>query len=676
MTSSPLALPTSPSRIAIPDFLTTVFRPQSSGATDIAGYLEPQRPAETAIRALVNAPNGGSLSGATAEQRLDRDLVNLSDRADKVLALYGNDARLAQIRRDLANQVSAKGLANVGKGPTFQEKGPATTTTERVLVNGTSRFTAVDLQSQTINRSQLFDAQGLVGGEQSVQTIRTVTEAGGNDVSTGKALASVSRFEDTVQTVATDVRSGTRQETFAQSAIVTRSDTTDIRAETTLRAVVTRNIENEKGRFIERVVREDFQSVTTLADQTTVTGAQERRSITRTLVNIDTGEVTTSSESSVVSASVQTKTTGEGANAVTTQSITVRADQNTTRSRAGGAEDETVVRETFRSENSNILRTTRGDTTTERVRTAASVVDRTITGNDQTVLKASQGVSSAATAIDSKGNVSASAEQRNTQFRLEKTGALVNDGFDPTAPIAQIPETRVLNASTVASRVTASIAALGAVSATAREESEQTRKTAAGAVLRPVQEATVSVSLPAPSATPAVAAKSEDKGVSNSPAVTTTPPPTIKVTTPKGELEVTPVKNGGGKFEVEAERKNGIGPSILVDPANRTLTADARGNGRGVTSTADGETGLLIARGAGAANSNGPRTARGSITDEGATIQAQSPGKANRRALVLQANDVGELFRATRTDNGFEAVTPLPTRPLNFVASPTLRLSV
>ena len=316
------------------------------------------------------------------------------------------------------------------------------------------------------------------------------------------------------------------------------------------------------------------------------------------------------------------------------------------------------------------------------MRTAASVVDRTVTGNDQTVLKASQGVSSAATAIDSKGNVSASAEQRNTQFRLEKTGALVNDGFDPTAPIAQIPETRVLNASTVASRVTASIAANGAVSATAREESEQTRKTAAGAVLRPVQEATVAVNLPAPTATPAVTATSEDKGksedkrVSSSPAVTTTPPPTIKVTTPKGELEVTPVKNGGGKFEIEAERKNGRGPSILVDPANRTLTADARGNGRGVTSTADGETGLLIARGAGAGNSNGPRTARGSITDEGATIQAQSPGKANRRALVLQANDVGELFRATRTGNGFEAVTPLPTRPLNFVASPTLRLSV
>jgi hypothetical protein len=663
MASSPLALPSSPSKLPIPAFLTTVFRPQSSGASDIAGYIQPQRPAETAIRALVGQPNnGGTIGGATAEQRLDRDLVNLSDRADKVLAQYGNDQRLANIRRSLNTQVDARYLASVGRGPATQEKGPSTATTERVLTNGTSRFTTVDLQSQTINRFQVTDAQGLAGGQQTVQTIRTVTEAGGNDVNSGKALASVSRFEDTVQTVATDVRDGTRKETFAQSAIITRSDTTDIRAETTLRAVVTRRIDNEKGRFIEQVTREDYQSVTTLADQTTVVAASERRSLTRQLVNLDTGEVSTTVETSVVNASVKTSTTGEGANAVTNQTISVSANQNSTRVRAGGLDDQTVVQERVNSESSTIQRTTRGDQTTERVRSAASQTVNRFTGTDQTVLGASQSITSAATSIDSRGNVSATAQQRSTQFKLTETGRLVNDGFDPTAPINQIPETTVRSAASLSRTVSASIAADGTTRVAAREESVGSKPVdrkdpTAGAVQTPVKESTLSGTIPA--------------SAGNGPG----PALEASTTTPKGKLEIEPIKNSGGKFEVEAENKRDAGPTIIVDRANRTLTAEGRGNPSGPTSTASAETGLLLARGAGARPSSGARTSSGALTDDGATIESRSPGKAFLRPLALKANDLGELFRASKT-GPYEVVKPLPQATLTFVQAPPLRLSV
>jgi hypothetical protein len=663
MASSPLALPSSPSTLPIPAFLTTVFRPQSSGVSDIAGYIQPQRPAETAIRALVGQPNnGGTIGGATAEQRLDRDLVNLSDRADKVLAQYGNDQRLANIRRTLTTQVDAKYLAAVGRGPATQVKGPSTATTERVLTNGSSRFTTVDLQSQTINRFQVTDAQGLVGGEQSVQTIRTVTEAGGNDVNSGKALASVSRFEDTVQTVATDVRDGTRKETFAQSAVITRSDTTDIRAETTLRAVVTRKFENEKGRFIEQVTREDYQSVTTLADQSTVVAAQERRSLTRQLVNLDTGEVTTTVETSVVSANVKTSTTGEGANAVTNQTISVSANQNSTKIRAGGADDRTVVQETVNTEASTIQRTTKGDQTTERVRSAASQTVNKFTGTDQTVLGASQAITSAATSIDSLGNVSATAQQRSTQFKLTETGRLVNDGFDPTAPINQIPETTVKSAASLSRTVSASITADGTTKVAAREESVGSKPVdrkdpTAGAVQTPVKESTLSGMIPA--------------AVGNSPA----PALEASTTTPKGKLEIEPIKNSGGKFEVEAENKKDVGPTIIIDRANRTLTAEGRGTISGPTSTASAATGLLLARGAGASQSGGARTASGALTDDGASIEARSTGKAFLRPLALKANDLGELFRASKS-GPYEAIKPLPQSTLTFVQAPPLRLSV
>lgn len=661
MASSPLALPTSPSKLPIPAFLTTVFRPQSSGAADIAGYIQPQRPAETAIRALVGQPNnGGTIGGATAEQRLDRDLVNLSDRADKVLAQYGNDQRLANIRRSLTTQVDAKYLAAVGRGPAEQVKGPSTATTERVLTNGTSRFTTVDLQSQTINRLQVTDAQGLVGGQQTVQTIRTVTEAGGNDVNSGKALASVSRFEDTVQTVATDVRDGTRKETFAQSAIITRSDTTDIRAETTLRAVVTRKFENEKGRFIEQVTREDYQSVTTLADQTTVVAASERRSLTRQLVNLDTGEVSTTVETSVVNASVKTSTSGEGANAVTNQTISVSANQNTTKIRAGGPDDKTTVQETVNAESSTIQRSTRGDQTTERVRSAASQTVNRFTGTDQTVLGASQTITSAATSIDSKGTVSATAQQRSTQFKLTETGRLVDDGFDPTAPINQIPETTVKSAASLSRTVSASITADGTTRVAAREESVGSkpvdrRDPTAGAVQTPVKESTLSGTIPA--------------AVGNS-----TPALEASTTTPKGKLEIEPIRNSGGKFEVEAENKKDVGPTIIVDRANRTLTAEGRGTSSGPTSTASAATGLLLARGVGA-NAGGARTSSGALTDDGASIEARSSGKAFLRPLALKANDLGELFRASRT-GPYEAIRPLPQATLTFVQAPPLRLSV
>lgn len=695
MAPSPLALPSSPSKLPIPDFLTTVFRPQASGAQDIQGYIQPQRPAETAIRKLVGQPNnGGTIGGATAAQRLDRDLVNLSDRADKVLALYGNDQRLANIRKSLSTQVDAKYLAAVGKGPATQTKGPSSTTSDRVLTNGASRFTTVDLQSQTIQRFQVTDAQGLVGGEQTVQTIRTVTEAGGNDVNTGKALASTSRFEDTVQTVATDVRDGSRKETYAQSAVITRSDTTDIRAEITLRATVTRKIENDKGRFIEQVTREDYQSVTTLADQTTVVAAQERRSLTRTLVNLDTGEVTTSTETSVVSATVKTSTAGEGANAVTNQTISVSANQNVTKSRAGGPDDKTVVQETVNSESSTIQRTAKGDQTTERVRTAASQVVNRFSGVDQSVLGASQSVSSAATSVDSKGNVSATAQQRNTQFKLTETGKLVNDGFDPTAPYNQIPETTVKSAASVSRTASASIAADGTTRVSAREESVGSKPVdkkdpTAGAVLTPVKESTLSGSIPAPQITSKESEKGEGKegkekgddksegkgAVAKSPAKSPAPALEASVTTPKGKLEIEPIKNSGGKFEVEAVRKNDVGPTIIVDQVQRTLVAQARGNDNGQVSTVNGLTGKTKAAAAGASGSNGPRTSTGSLTEDGAVIQTQAPGKAFLRPLTLQANDVGELFRAARP-GGFELVKPLPQSKLTVVQAPPLRLSV
>ena len=701
MASSPLALPSSPSKLPIPAFLTTVFRPQSSGAADIAGYIQPQRPAETAIRKLVGQPNnGGTIGGATAEQRLDRDLVNLSDRADKVLAQYGNDQRLANIRRSLNTQVDAKYLASVGRGPAEQVRGPSTATTERVLTNGTSRFTTVDLQSQTINRFQVTDAQGLAGGQQTVQTIRTVTEAGGNDVNSGKALASVSRFEDTVQTVATDVRDGTRKETFAQSAIITRSDTTDIRAETTLRAVVTRKFENENGRFIEQVTREDFQSVTTLADQSTVVAASERRSLTRQLVNLDTGEVSTTVETSVVNASVKTSTTGEGANAVTNQTISVSANQNSTRIRAGGPDDKTTVQERVNAESSTIQRSTRGDQTTERVRTAASQTVNRFTGTDQTVLGASQSITSAATSIDSKGTVSATAQQRSTQFKLTETGRLVDDGFDPTAPFNQIPETTVRSAASLSRTVSASITADGTTRVAAREESVGSKPVdrkdpTAGAIQTPVKESTLTGTIPAavanaapaPQASPGASkGKSENESNKNGGGKSESEPKNKKevanlapvletsTTTPRGRLEIEPIKNSGGKFEVQAENKRGQGPSIIVDRANRTLTAEGRGTPSGPTSTASAETGLLLARGVGA-NAGGARTASGALTDDGATIEARSSGKAFLRPLALKANDLGELFRASRS-GPFEAVKPLPQATLTFVAPPPLRLSV
>jgi hypothetical protein len=678
MSSTLPALPRNPANLPAPNFLTTVYRPLASGAQDIEGYIQPQRQAESAIRATFNRPNtaGNSvtLPTATALDRLSRDLINLSDRGDRVLAEFANQDRVTRLTRDLTNAVDPARLASIGRGPATSTQGPSSTTSERVLVNGTSRFTTVDLDQRTVTRSQISDDQGLVGGVVTVSTQRTVTEAGGNDVRTGQALATVSRFENTEQVIEADVRAGTRRETFAQSAIVTRSDTTDIRAETSLRTVVFRTVDNAEGRFAERVVREDFQAVTTLDDQQTVVGVQERRSVTRTRVNLDTGEVSTVTTTSAVSATVRRETIGEGENAIQRETITVRADQNrraATVGPAGDGEATSEVRERFNTEAATIVRDTRGETTTERTRTAASTVENRFVGAGETVLAASQRVQTAAASIDSSGRVSASATERRASFQLAPTGNLIDDGFDPTPPTNQVPETATVRAAATRRSVSATIAPNGNVALAAREESVRATPTdrndlTAGAVVQPVREQVIRGVVPA-----ANALNGDISGLPGS------------VASPRGSQAVGPVYTPAGAVAIDAQsvNRNGRGPTVSVDAANRTITTTANGSNSGPSARVDGLNGELEARRRGELGvASGAPRATASIGSDGTTVlEAIGRGRANRRPLALQANDTGDLFRSVaRPGTGFESnsATPLPQQRLSFITAPQLRLSV
>lgn len=587
-------------------------------------YVKPQGPAEAAIRLLVDRPNDGSrLPTATAEDRMDNDLVQLSDRADVVLSQFGDDTSLANIRRDLSWQISASGLASVGRGRPTETKAPTTRTTQQTLPDDSVRSTTVAQTAQTIERSQTTSGGVVTGGQTITTTARTITAVGGNNVTTGAPLADTNRRERTTSRVVTDIPAGVRTETFNSAAIITTSNSNNVREETVSRVSETKAITNASGRFIQRVVNEEYQSVTK-SREGVVQGAEFRSSRTVTLVNLDTGEVTRTSQTASSVATAKTETTGTGATASTVETISVRTDIRDVTARAGGTNDVTEVAESASTEVATLQQTTRDGLTTQKLSTAASTASSVFTGVDKMVLTASRSAKNESTSLDSSGVYSATSSQRETQFAQSERGFLVGAG-------PGVPVTPILSASSLSRSASVSVAASGRVNVSAIEESQRTQ---AGQIT-PALSTRLSITLPAPIGAPAS-------------------PPAISTTTANGRLSVQPLT--GGRFNVNAFNTANKGSVVSVNQAALQLKAVDNAASSGPSSNVNGLSGALSAAARSGANGvSGVLKA----DEQSTTIVTKNTKVTDGGTVSLKADGAGNFSVQQNAGGAFVAVRPL-----------------
>jgi hypothetical protein len=610
-------------------------------------YVKPQGPAEAAIRLLVSRPSDGSrLPTATAKDRMDNDLVQLSDRTDAVLSQYGDDTSLANLRRDLTGQISASGLASVGRGRPNETRAPTTRTTQQTLADDSVRSTTVAQTEQTIEHSQTISGGVVTGGQTITTTARTITAVGGNNVTTGAPLADTNRRERTTSKVVTDIPAGVRTETFNSAAIVTTSNSNNVRAETVSRVSETKAITNASGRFIQRVVNEDYQSVTT-SREGVVQGAEFRSSRTVTLVNLDTGEVTRTSQTASNVVTAKTETSGTGANATTVQTISVRTDLRDVTARAGGANDVTEVAETASTEVATLQQTTRDGLTTQKLSTAASTASSVFTGVDKMVLTASRSAKNESTSLDSSGAYSATSSQRETQFAQagvvicfpedsgrvpvnpDRAGATVVTCFPEGS--GGVPVTPILSASSLFRSASVSVAPSGRANISATEESQRTQ---AGQIT-PALSTRLSITLPAPIGAPVS-------------------PPAISTTTANGKLAVQPLT--GGRFNVNAFNTANKGSVVSVNQAALQLKAVDNAASSGPSANVNGLSGALSA----AARSGGNGVSGVLKADEqSTTIVTKNTRVTNGGTVSLKADGAGNFSVQQNAGGAFVAVRPL-----------------
>jgi hypothetical protein len=554
---------------------------------------------------------------------MDNDLVQLSDRADAVLSQYGDDTSLANLRRDLTGQISASGLASVGRGRPNETNAPTTRTTQQTLADDSVRSTTVAQTEQTIERSQTTSGGVVTGGQTITTTARTITAVGGNNVTTGAPLADTNRRERTTSKVVTDIPAGVRTETFNSAAIITTSNSNNVRAETVSRVSETKAITNASGRFIQRVVNEEYQSVTT-SPEGVVQGAEFRSSRTVTLVNLDTGEVTRTSQTASSVVTAKTETSGTGANATTVQTISVRTDLRDVTARAGGANDETEVAETASTEVATLQQTTRDGLTTQKLSTTASTTSSVVTGIDKLALTGSQSSKNETTSLDSSGAYSATSSQRETQFAQSGKGFLVGGG-------PGVPVTPILSASSLFRSASVSVAASGRANISATEESQSTQ---AGQIT-PVLSTRLSITLPAPIGAPVS-------------------PPAISTSTANGKLAVQP--STGGRFNVNAFDTANKGSVISVNQLALQLKAIDNTAPSGPSANVNGLSGALSA----AARSGGNGVSGVLKADEqSTTIVTKNTKVTDGRTVSLKADGTGNFSVQQNAGGAFTAVRPL-----------------
>lgn len=591
-------------------------------------YIQPQRQAEASIRLLVDRPNDGSrLPTAMPEDRLDNDLVQLSDRADVVLSQYGSDASLEGIKKSLSALVLAANLAKIGSGLASETKAPKTSSSEQTLLDGSVRATTVDQTAQSIQRSQTIDGGAVIGGQSTTTTTRISRAVGGKNIATGAPLADTVRRELTTSKVVADLKAGIRTETFTSAALITSSDTANTRSETLSRVTETRTITNASGRFIQQTVKEDYQSVATGVAQ----GAEIRSSNTVTLVNLDTGEVTRSIQSASSSATARIQNTGTGESAASVQTISVRNDLRNVSIRAGGLNDVTDVTENLSSETATVQQTTKSGATTKKLSTTVSTSSALFTGVDQTVLTGSKSTKNESASLDSLGAYAATTSQRETQFALAKTGRLVTDEFDRKAPFDQIPETSVVSASSLYRTASVGVSAAGKLSVNMTEESQK----AQNGSITPALSSKLSVNLPAPIGGAVVL-------------------PAISTPTANGKLTVQP--STPGKFTtgpVNSASKGAVVSANLpvsqLKALDNTTTTGPSASVNAVTSS------VAAARQSGANGVSGVLKADAQNT----IITAKTTAATDGRTVTLKADGAGNFYTQSGSSSAFVRVSPL-----------------
>ena len=244
------------------------------------------------------------------------------------------------------------------------------------------------------------------------------------------------------------------------------------------------------------------------------------------------------------------------------------------------------------------------------------------------MLSGSRSTKSESASLDSLGAYAANASQRESQFALERTGNLVRDGFDGTAPYDQLPETLVTSASSLARAASVSVRADGRVSVNATEESENTQNRA----MLPPLAFKLSATLPAP--------------IGANVAL-----PAISSQTANGRLTVQPSTNG--RFSANALNAGGRGAVVSANQPASQLTASDNTASTNPTATVNGAAGTLAAkRKSGVTGTTGAFTADAQTT----TLQANSTAATDSRAVALRGDGAGNFYLRSGANGPFNLV--------------------
>lgn len=524
--------------VSFPTVTASVQFPLASAASQIAavvnpGYLDGR--AETSARAALDKPlTTNPPPPATATDKLEQDVIQLSRQSDQVLQTYGSDAKLTNTTKALTNTVDAARLARVGSGRDSELAAPTSTTSHATQANGSVRDTTVDLLSKSVDQTKASAANGNIG---SVRTFseRVVTQSGGNALS-GSPLATTRRDEATLETVTADAAKRTQTTTTLQTAVITSSDNSNIRVEQLERTVIYRL--RDDGNF-EQTVRERFFSVTTDASGVNVISANLRDTSSRNLVDGRTGRLDTSAETNtaaVTQAANGTVTATTSRNAVNS-SLVATVGANGQKSVSASTVSQLVQNSTARIDaagNASV-------STSER--------SARYTGDGENTLTATQAIATQSITQRANGSIAASARE------IDSSVTYVNDGVDGNGR-------DVLTIGSLSARdrtVSANIAANGTVSAKGTDVaiSASTKQ----AALTPVKTTTAPTAAATITADGAVRAGATRTGtsVSNGPAVILPAP-----------------GSNSGEILVRATDSVGHGPVIHIDPIAQFLAAQAR----------------------------------------------------------------------------------------------------
>ncbi len=540
-----------------------------------------------------NDPTAQAIAAANAQRtqptdQVERDIVQLGDRADRLLTTYGADGRVATVRGQIERQVNgaatfAAGVDRqiaAGRGDVVvtNPTDPAATSRE-IARNGNTEVltTAVDNLSRTTNFS--VDQAGQRSRRDFVE--RTVVQTF-SDPASGSTAANPAAGQpvlqintaQSIETVTTANSDGSVSVTSTVRELITRSDQQGrVEARETVRA---QRFSRDADGTLNQSISESIRSVTAQFDQSTgeigpvVAGTARVIQTDRAISPATAGSENSSANPAVLR------------EAINDRSVSARLDQATgalvtqTRDNAIRA---TVAEGSTRASVTEQLRQTSGRQNTDGSFSASAFEQRTrVNRSDSDVIRADRtslaGGVSQRTNANGSTTLSVSATERAASFRAERADA--NDPVAGNPASAGANERVITQASGAFRQAAASVTERtdGSTVASARATEASVRFS------RDRQDRTREVSAQNTERASATLAAGANQ-VQTTNRTTAADQPATVVTGQRNAPAAPPVRNetvaqNGTTLEARAPNTNGRGPTARVDLATGAAYATAR----------------------------------------------------------------------------------------------------